>query len=245
MARLRRFRVESLQGLTAGNAVSFSAAEARHIHVLRLSAGTQVELADGSGTTALAELVESASGLGARLITVQSGTAHAARLILATAWPKGKRAAWLVEKSSELGVDRIVPVRYARSVVHKTEESESLARLRRIAAEAAKQCGRKDEPQIAEEHSFAQLLSEQAPHALALLLDAHAEARLADVLRDERVAARERPALVIVGPEGGMTPEELAATTAAGIPRVRLARHILRVETAALAACAVVGAMWE
>jgi 16S rRNA (uracil1498-N3)-methyltransferase len=222
MAKLRRFRVESLQGLAAGDAVPLSAAEARHIHVLRLGAGTQVELADGSGTTALAELVENASGLGARLITVQSGTARAARLILATAWPKGKRAAWLVEKSSELGVDRIVPLRAARSVVRweGPREAAALDRLRRVAREAVMQSRRCWLPEIT---------GVLAPGAVA-------GAALAE-------PGGGRPGLdrpgILVGPEGGWSPDELAAAEAT----VSLGGLVLRAETAALTAGALLGAL--
>ena len=243
MSRLRRFRVESLQGLKPGDAVAMSEAEARHLRVLRLAAGMEITVFDGAGRSALARLAETQAGPVAELIAVNERTAAAGQLILASAWPKGKRAALLVEKCTELGVNLILPVCYARSVVHKTEGSESLARLRRIAAGAAKQCGRNDEPEIGAEHSFGQILAAEARHAFALLLDAHADARLADVLLRERAGLREQTVLLIVGPEGGLAPAELAAAAAAGVVRVRLARHVLRVETAALAACAIAGAL--
>lgn len=245
VAKLRRFRVESLQGLRPGDVVALSAAETRHVRVLRLATGTELTVFDGAGQSALARLVETASGAGAELISLGAEATAASRIILACAWPKAKRAALLVEKCSELGVNLILPIRYTRGVVHKAEGSESLARLRRIAAAAAKQCGRNDEPEIAAEQSFSQLLAAEAPTALALLLDAHAEASLADVLLEKQSLRRAKPLLLIVGPEGGFAPEELAAAETAGVARVRLARHILRVETAALAACAIAGAMWD
>jgi 16S rRNA (uracil1498-N3)-methyltransferase len=149
-----------------------------------------------------------------------------------------------VEKCSELGVNLILPVRFARSVVHKTEGSASLARLQRIAAEAAKQCGRNDEPEIGTELTFSELLAGRGTiWETALLLDARADATLLGVLFEQREALREQPLLLIVGPEGGLAPEEMAAASAAGIVSVRLARHVLRVETAALAACAIAEAI--
>jgi len=254
MSKVRRFRVESLQGLRAGDAVALPEAQARHLHVLRLTAGTEITVFDGAGRSALARLAETPEGPSAELILLSARPAvvvqgssllEARSLTLATAWPKGKRAALLVEKCSELGVNLILPVRYARSVVHKAEGSESLARLRRIAAEAAKQCGRNDEPEIGAERPFSQLLAAEAQEGLALLLDAHADLQLADFLLEKRAALREQNLLLIVGPEGGLAPEESAAAAAAGVMGVRLARHVLRVETAALAACAVAGALLE
>jgi 16S rRNA (uracil1498-N3)-methyltransferase len=243
MSKPRRFRVESLQGLRAGDVVTLPEAQARHLHVLRLTTGTEITVFDGAGRSALAMLAETPEGPRAVLILFGERTAAARNLTLASAWPKGKRAALLVEKCSELGVNIILPVRYERSVVHKAEGSESLARLRRIAAEAAKQCGRNDEPEIGAERSLGQVLAAEARHAFALLLDAHADARLADVLLRERAGLREQAVLLIVGPEGGLAPAELAAAAAAGVVSVRLARHVLRVETAALAACAIAGAL--
>lgn len=239
MTRLRRFRVESLQGLNTGDTVPLPAEEARHVRVLRLAAGTQIEVFDGTGRAAPASLTAAPTGLAAELSAPCVLPAAARRLVLATAWPKGKRAAWLVEKCSELGVSSIIPVRYTRSVVHKADASESVSRLRRIAAEAAKQCGRSDVPEIATQLPFAQLLAEDAPRAFTVLLDARAELHLADVLARQQTSLRQQAVLLIVGPEGGLTPEELAAAGALGLTRARLARHILRVETAALAACAV------
>jgi len=260
MPKLRRFRVGSLQGSKPGDTVALPEAEARHMRVLRLAAGTEITVFDGAGRSALARLAETTEGFQVARLILQdlgSGLAPASGkpetrnqkpetlLILASAWPKGKRAALLVGKCSELGVNLILPVRYARSVVHKAEGSESLARLRRIAAEAAKQCGRNDEPEIGAERSFSQLLAEEARNTFALLLDAHADAGLAAVLLERRAALREKGVLLIVGPEGGLAPEELAAAAAAGVLSVRLARHVLRVETAALAACAVAGALLD
>jgi len=229
--------------LKPGDAVALPEAEARHMRVLRLAAGMEVAVFDGAGRSAVARLAETLEGPGAELVSLRASVVAAGRLILALAWPKGKRAALLVEKCSELGVNVILPVRYARSVVRKAEGSESLARLRRIAAEAAKQCGRNDEPEIGAERPFSLLLAEEAQHALALLLDAHADSLLADALLERRGSLRKQTVLLIVGPEGGLAPEELAAAAAAGVVSVRLARHVLRVETAALAACAIAGAL--
>ncbi|MFH0940124.1 MAG: 16S rRNA (uracil(1498)-N(3))-methyltransferase [Planctomycetota bacterium] len=236
MSKRRCLRVESLQGLKVGDEAPLSTAEAHHARVLRLKFGVEIEVADAFGRAARANLTETFT---AKIVALQESARTIARLTLATAWPKGKRAALLVEKCSELGVDRIIPVRYARSVVSKGEESEGLARLRRIAAEAAKQCGRNTLPEIVVEMELNQVLAHEAPSALALRMEPTAEKWLLDALADQRATLRDQPLLLFVGPEGGFAPEEQAAFLKAGIQSARVAKYVLRVETAALAACAL------
>jgi len=242
MTRLQRLLVDTPHGLRAlkpGDSVPLSEQEAHHARVLGLGAGAEVEIFDGGGTAALATLMSSPQGLSAVVLSPRAAAAPSPGITLAVAWPKGKRAAWLVEKCSELGVTHIVPVRFARGVVHKAEGSESLARLRRIAAAAAKQCGRNDLPEISAELTFEQLLAVHAPRHVVLLLDPRAELRMTDALAGQRDILRQKPLLLIVGPEGGLEREEFTAALAHGAAAVRLARHVLRIETAALAACAI------
>jgi 16S rRNA (uracil1498-N3)-methyltransferase len=114
--------------------------------------------------------------------------------------------------------------------------------LRRIAAEAAKQSGRNDVPEIVAELPFEKVLNEIAPNCMALLLDPRAESGILDVIQERRTELNDKPLLMIVGPEGGITDEEIHEAEEKGIVRVRLAENVLRVETAALAACAIAGA---
>lgn len=242
MSKVRRFRVDSLSGLQPGTEIALPADEAAHARVLRLEHGDALELFDTSGHSASASFAENAR---AKILVLHAAAKPATRLLLATAWPKGKRAALLVEKCSELGVHAILPVAYARSVVSKDDGSEGIARLRRIAAEAAKQSGRNDVPEIFAEQSFAQVLVAHAATALCLLLDPRAERALPAVLAEHRAAFASQALLLLIGPEGGFSDDEIAAAGAHGVARVRLSKHILRVETAALAACAVAAAFFS
>jgi 16S rRNA (uracil1498-N3)-methyltransferase len=238
MSRTHRFRCAALAAAEAGSTVRLSPEEVRHLRVLRLRPGAGLELFDGAGTSAHAVLLElDGSGASARVAELERPRSLGGGLVLAVAWPKGKRAAVLVEKCAELGVDRILPVRYVRSVVQKDGESEGLQRLKRIAGEAAKQSGRSTEPLILDEAGFEAALQLE-PGALKLLLDPRAERSL-----PERLAERAgRSVMLFIGPEGGIAPGELRAAEQAGVKSARLAEHILRIETAALAACAVAGA---
>jgi 16S rRNA (uracil1498-N3)-methyltransferase len=239
---MRRFRAESLASKVAGDSIELPEAEAKHARVLRLQAGQMIEVFDDSGINARAKIISMAEKVQVEVVNISNVAHKNTGLILAVAWPKGKRAATMVEKCAELGVTKIIPVAFSRSVVSKDEESEGVARLRRIAAEAAKQSGRSDVPEIAAEMPFARMLNETAPEALALLLDPRAERGILDVIQEKRAALLEKPLLMIVGPEGGIADEEIHEAEQKGIVRVRLAENVLRVETAALAACAVAGA---
>ena len=237
MSKCRRFKVESLSGVQAGAMFRLPEDEYRHTRVLRLEPGTEIELFDGVGNSWVASL----EGEQALLIEKSAVKISGSRkLILAVPWPKGKRAGVLVEKCSELGVTEIIPLRCARSVVHKDGESEGVTRLRRIAAEAAKQSGRTDTPEIQDETSVADVLRKNAG-ALKITLDPHAELSLVEVLQSKN--ADEKNVLMLIGPEGGFTLDEVESMRSAGCETARLGEHILRMETAAVAACSVWAAL--
>lgn len=131
---------------------------------------------------------------------------------------KGDRPELVVQKLTEIGVDRIVPLQTARSVVRwdGAKVAKAVGRLRSVAKAAAAQCHRPHLPEIAEVAPAAELLRDG---------DAALAARGGGTLTD-------RHRTVLVGPEGGWAPEELGH----GAPTVDLGPHVLRAETAAIAA---------
>lgn len=242
MAKVRRFRVDSLESTELGAIVTLPDSEAAHIRVLRLESGTEMEVFDSSGRSAKCALIAEKEAQ-VKVLSIEKAAAKKAQLILATAWPKGKRAAVMVEKCAELGLDILIPVRYSRSVVTKDEEAEGLQRLRRVAVEAAKQCGRNEPLQIAPEQTFEELVTQGAPDRVPLILMPNATESLAQVLDSQRDVFKVSDLLLFVGPEGGFSGEELALANRFQIRAVTLARHVLRIETAAVAACAITGAL--
>lgn len=247
MARPRRFRVASLESCEAGTQVPLPVEERKHARVLRLKPGAELDLFDGQGRSWRAELSEDgAHALLKERVTDQASKAPRSRMVLATAWPKGKRSAVLVEKCAELGVREIIPLRCARSVVVKDGESEGVERLRRIAAEAAKQSGRSDVPAISEERSFPALISDRAASDLVVMFDPRARESFSQWLAreaDGETDASPRDVILLIGPEGGFSNSELELADQAGVARVRLGENVLRVETACIAACAVCAAV--
>jgi len=162
----------------------------------------------------------------------------AVALTLLCAVPRGPRMDLLVQKTSELGVARIVPVVTERSVARPDAEAGKRARWEKIAREAARQCGRADVPEVAAPTPLADALAapDLPPRRLALF-----EGERARSLRAELAETAPAPTALLVGPEGGLAPAEMAAARAAGFVPVGLGRLILRVETAAIVAVALVG----
>ncbi len=208
--------------------------EARHLaRVLRAKVGDTVALFDGRGHAWEARV----AGIGRDRVTLDLGTAlpaiqpPAVAVTLAVALPKGDRQKWMVEKLTELGVSRLVPLITTRGVAEATDSARS--RLERGVIEACKQCGRDTLMEIGAATSMADLLAAAPAGTRTLLADPHGRPPEA-VLATGPTAA----ILVLVGPEGGFTAEEVSAAEAAGCQRVTFGRHILRVETAAVAAAA-------
>ena len=163
------------------------------------------------------------------LNSVSVKTSQPPSLTLAVALPKGDRQKWLIEKLTELGVTRLIPLRTVRGVAAPT--AAAIERLRRGVIEACKQCGRCQLLQIAEASTL-ESLGTQQPTAQRLLADPGGLPLAA------AVASTGSDLLAAIGPEGGFTVEEIATAEAAGFKRVSLGPHILRIETAAIAMAA-------
>jgi 16S rRNA (uracil1498-N3)-methyltransferase len=243
--RARRFRVASLENASVGGVVALPADEAKHARVLRLKDGAPVEVFDDAGRQGRGEIVQLEGALSVRLTQLSGATAHVERMVLAVAWPKGKRAAIMVEKCAELGVDRIIPTRFERSVVSKDEESEGVTRLKRIAVEAAKQSGRTTTPEITVETTLPKVIEYELSRCRAVCLDPRATTWLLDTLQELSDRKSASPVLLIVGPEGGFTSQESELLVKSGVAFARMAQHVLRVETAAIAACSITGAILD
>ncbi len=218
-----------------GDEARLEGAEAHHLsHVMRARPGTRVVLFDGSGSEWLAEV--KTVGRGTVYLTVLSrhevDRELPTEIILGVALPKGERQKWLVEKSVELGVWRMIPLVTARAVAQPTPQA--LDRLRRHVIEASKQCGRNRLMQIAEPARLVEFVA--ASRNAPIRWIAHPEPAGASGLATGGIEAPGPigRAWLAVGPEGGFTEEEVAAACAAGWTPVTLGPRILRVETAAV-----------
>lgn len=229
--------VPTLAGVGPGAEVVVEGDEAHHaVAVRRLRVGEQLVLTDGAGTSVRAVVAST----GKRTLTAVVEEVDAAErpdpeVVVVQAIPKGDRGELAVEVLTEVGATRVVPWAAARSVaVWKGERAaKSLARWRSTAREAAKQARRSWFPEVGEMASTAEVADLVASADLAVVLHEEATASLAalDVPRHGTV-------VVVVGPEGGLTPEEVARLVGAGAVSVRLGPEVLRTSTAGVAAVA-------
>ncbi|MNY31204.1 Ribosomal RNA small subunit methyltransferase E [compost metagenome] len=160
--------------------------------------------------------------------------------------PKGEKFEWIVQKATELGVSRIVPVLTERSVV-KLQGDKAQDKVRRwqaIAKEAAEQCERALVPTVEAPVSFRAWLAASPAEAVTRLacLEREGKVPLVKVLAQPLVPGAVE---LVVGPEGGFTPAEGEALVASGATAVSLGARILRTETASLAALAITGAILD
>ena len=212
-------------------------------NVLRLGRGDGILLFDGTGWEyrGVIERLEGREGTSRIVARERVPLAIPVRITLAQALPKGDKMEFIVQKATELGVARIVPFRSARTIPRRTEDraARRLERWRRIAAEAAEQCGRTDVPEIAEPLPFREALEQAGPEAVKILFwESETERSVREILKgDASRSAREF--FLVVGPEGGVTGEEAEQARQAGFLTASLGRLVLRVETAALAILAI------
>jgi 16S rRNA (uracil1498-N3)-methyltransferase len=216
----------------AGRAI-LSGDEARHLaRVLRAKVGYSVSLFDGSGCEWPARVV----AIGRSDVELETGAPIEApprrgpRLTLAVALPKGERQKWLVEKLTELGVDRLVPLVTERGVAEATRGA--IERLERGVIEACKQCGRNRLMEIGKPMTVAEAAAGKPAATIGLLADPTGHPL------DVAAVDGENDVFALIGPEGGFTDAEIALARAAGFQPVTLAPHVLRVETAAIACAA-------
>lgn len=199
--------------------------------VLRLAPGAEVEVFDGEGASWPGRVEE---GFAAIALGPRRDARPALSLWLLPALAKGEKMDLVVQKATELGATAIAPFAAERSVVRlDAGKGEARAeRWRKIAAEAARQCGRADVPAV---HAPSSLAA-----ALAAIPDGHARflfhpggEPLPDAIAPPGAVA------AIIGPEGGLTPAEVERCEQAGARRASLGPRVLRAETAAVAATAL------
>lgn len=230
-----------------GATIELSGDEARHAaSVARLRVGERVRVSNGRGSIALTEAISvSPTAVSAVVIDVSMTPLPRPELWLVQALAKGGRDEQAIEQATELGVFRVIPWQAHRSISVWTGEKadKQLSRWQRIVQEAAKQALQPYTPQVAPLHSTEQLV-ELARQVSMVVLDPESQEALSDVARS---CPDDRPIVLVVGPEGGISDEEIAELGGAGARTARLGSGILRTSTAGPVALAVVAShrgMW-
>lgn len=238
--------VPDLAGVDAGSLVEVTGDEGHHaVAVRRLRAGEPVRLTDGAGCCVVGTVVEVAK----RRFTVRVDERHVVarprpRITVVQALPKGDRGELAVEMLTEVGVDSVVPWAASRCVAVWRGERATKSRNKWVATsrEAAKQARRDWFPEVTELATTSDVVGVLQAADRAFVLHEEAADPLGGVL-----GAPEHPGLngsesiaLVVGPEGGVSPEEVAEFIRAGARAVRLGHEVLRTSTAGVAATAAV-----
>lgn len=218
--------------------------DAHHImNVLRLGRGDVIQIVADDGTVARGEITD----INDHAVTVHCHEIVAesheptVNITLAQGLAKGEKMDFVIQKAVELGVKSVIPVLMEHSVVRLTEERalKRVERWQKIALAAAKQCKRECVPKIFPMQAFKNLFVTKDYDLILLAYEGELETSLKSVLREQKYSN----ILLIIGPEGGLSQEEIETATAKGARTISLGRRILRTETAGLAA--VAGIMYE
>jgi 16S rRNA (uracil1498-N3)-methyltransferase len=213
--------------LSAGASVELDSAQANYLgNVLRLGVDAELLVFDGLSGEWRARIADSGKKRMTLSVDAKSREPESIPDVwLAFAPVKRAQTDWLVEKATELGAARLMPVKTQRTMAERVR----LDRLESIAIEAAEQCGRTRVPQIVEPMPLRRLIGDLDPARHFYFADEQGGDSIASTFR-------EGPALILVGPEGGFTDEERRLVRDSGAAAISLGPRILRAETAALAA---------
>jgi 16S rRNA (uracil1498-N3)-methyltransferase len=236
--QIHRFYCESISQPTT----ILTGSEVRHINkVLRLNSGDAVELFDGRGTLAKVIVTELSSK---KVIfemkeLVTQGVTDRPRIIIAASVAKGERFDWLIAKCTELGVDRIVPVVFERTV-KQPKNPRIVDRWQNIVISSAKQCKRLFLPLIDSPTKLNDTVEK-------LSVDYSNSQILIGSLADDaepliKTDCGSKDVIALIGPEGGLTETETDLLVNAGAQSVRITNTILRIETAAVAFASILTA---
>ena len=228
--------------LQPGQNISLPENVIRHLHVLRVREGEEITLFNGNGHSYPTRLLSLAKRQAVAEVlseqTVDNESPLAISLIQAVS--SGERMDFTLQKSVEMGVTEIFPVTSARSIVKLSGEraEKRQERWQEIVIAACEQCGRNRIPTVHPLLPLSQRLQQQPQSDVRLLMGLHHPTSL------KAIQPAPQRITLMIGPEGGWSPEEEAAAFQTGFQSILLGKRVLRTETAALAAIAAMQTLW-
>ena len=237
----------------------FDSEESNHLaRVLKKKSGAQINAFDEDGKSYLLELTDCAdpAAVQAKIISASAPAANAfnanesgllrrnfplPRLILCPALIKLPRFEWLLEKSAELGVEAVQPIVTRRTIVHFSEQqiATKVERWKKILIAAAKQCDRANLPSVSAPILFPNLLK-NLQNQKSLILWENEKINFLTGKKFETEFKTGEKIYLLTGPEGGFDPAEIEQARQANVAVFGLSTHILRAETASIAACSII-----
>ncbi len=250
MPRLPRFFISPDQ--VDGARISIADEDVRHIAaVLRMKSGDELLLCDGKGTDYRVKIVAiGRSEITSEIIGQSKKEAPVPRVTLGQGLPKSDKMDFIVQKATELGVSNIVPLMTERTIMKIKDEEKRTNRWQKIAREAAMQSNRSDVPKVEKVAAFRDFIMTLAPGPLTpdsassvpgtlLLLPWEEGTEPMKIVLKQNAAAEH--IVVLIGPEGGFSPNEAEGAKNSGFHLVSLGPNILRTETAAVAVLSMIG----
>jgi 16S rRNA (uracil1498-N3)-methyltransferase len=231
--------------LVTGSQVTLSAEESAHVAVLRMKAGDRVQMIAAEQLYEGQLTLTDAKAATVRVLAALPSPEAPVRITLVQGLPKADKLEWIAQKATELGAWDVLPVEMARSIAHaEGKEGKKRERWNRIVLEAAKQSGRAHVPEVYPVCRFSDAiayLKSQRYDAVFVAWEEEGEVWLSQALKSALSQSPQPRALaVVIGPEGGITTEEVEQFKAIGAQCVSLGKRILRTETAGLCALAVI-----
>lgn len=235
---MRRVFVD--EGAAIGGTLVISGADAHHItKVLRKRAGDSLLICDKGSYEYECEIIATGAEVTAlvKAVTV-SENEPACKITLYQGIAKGEKMEWIIQKCTELGVHTFVPLKLKNCTVRISEEDapKKTARWQKIAGEACKQCGRSRIPEVTTPMTLEEALNHAAGTSMLVMSEHEHEKSLKRMLND----AGKNDISLFIGAEGGFDMQELVLLTEAGAVSATMGRRILRTETAAVAASAII-----
>lgn len=217
--------------------------------VLRLRAGDKVELFDGEGRAILGQIKELERDRAwiSRLAPLENKGESPLSICLLQGLPKGEKMEWILQKNTELGVAAFRPLLLQRCVVKLETEKKrdhKLERLEKVVQEASRQCGRQVVPRILPPVGLKEALREIGSADRLLIPWEEGGRPLSESLKEMGPPQSEGRLYILIGPEGGLTQDEVLAAQEQGGQVVTLGPRILRTETAGMAVAAIAQYVW-
>lgn len=227
-----------LEDLTAAE-LKISGQDARHLaYSLRARRGDKIRAVDRAGNCAVIELIDfNNDSVKARRIGEMQKVIVERKIILADCLPKQNRFETIIEKATELGVDKIQPLISERTIARPKDKLE---RWRRIAKESSEQCGRDTIPEIGDLRKLDDWLKEIFPLKENWLFLFCWELEKVTTVREVLSANKDSNVVVLIGPEGGFSEREVLAIKSAGGVSASLGSRILKTDTASISVLAMI-----
>ena len=240
---MKRFFVENLAA--KGKKVLITGKELHHLKdVSRLKRGDDIIVFDGKGLEFLGSIELISKDAAHILLKKQLDTTRESpfEIILAQGIAKGEKMDFIIQKTTELGVSRVIPFVTSRTVprADKEQAAKKAQRWQRIALEAAKQCGRNAVPQIEQLITFAEVLNTTFPgnkkYLKIISWEAEKKNSIKEILKPDGTSG----CIALIGPEGGLSEAEVNQAKEKGFMPVSLGPRILRAETAAISMVTII-----